>query len=165
MVVLWFLSELNKDNLIVTKKRQYWITLQEVSFQPWNNGTIYPHISKRGESNNSFLWVGNRTFLMKERDQVCLRYSHNSQLIRHTIAFLIPWHLTAWRVRGQELPGLATVRSPPEIGAEVIKQKKESWSATFKKLDNASAICYLKRRFCPWLVCKNQHFWNTYLLH
>ena len=92
-------SYLNKDDLIVIKKRQYWMTLQEISLQPWNNCTIYPHVSKQGESNNPPLRVGNWNFLMKERDQECLRYSHNSQLIRYATECLIPWHLTTWRPR------------------------------------------------------------------
>ena len=117
-------SYLNKDDLIVIKKRQYWMTLQEISLQPWNNCTIYPHVSKQGESNNPPLRVGNWNFLMKERDQECLRYSHNSQLIRYATECLIPWHLTTWRGHGQELSGLATVKSPPETGAEIIRQKK-----------------------------------------
>lgn len=52
----------------------------------------------------------------------------------------------------------ATVKSPPETGAEIIRQKKESGSAIFKKLDNASPNCYLKPRFCPDLSIKANIF-------
>lgn len=56
---------------------------------------------------------------------------------------LIPWHLTAWRGHGQELPGLATAKSPPGTGAKITKQKKGLRSASLKD-SHKSSHCTLR---------------------